>query len=49
MDAHYTPAVVQDALLRAALGHLLLLLLLDLGGLRLDLTGTGKGSVNCAR
>ena len=40
------PAVVENALLGAALGDLLLLLLFDLGGLRLDLAGTGERSVN---
>lgn len=42
----YVPTVVQEALVRAALGHLGLLLLLDLGALRLDLTGTSEGSVD---
>ena len=39
-------ASVCDSLLRAALGGLLLLLLLDLGGLRLDLSGTCQRSVD---
>lgn len=43
----YTPAVVEDALLGTALRHLLLLLLFDLGGLRLYFAGTGERSVNC--
>ena len=47
-DFHYSPTVVQNALLSTALGGLLLLLLVDLGGLRLDLTGTGKRTVNYA-
>ena len=42
------PAVVEDPLLSTALGDLLLLLLFDLGGLRLDLTGTGERAVNCS-
>lgn len=40
------PSGVQETLLGAALRLLGLLLLLDLGGLRLDLTGTCEGSVN---
>lgn len=40
------PSGVQKTLLGTALGLLGLLLLLDLGGLRLDLTGTCEGSVN---
>ena len=40
------PAVVEDPLLSTALGDLLLLLLFDLGGLRLDLAGTGERAVN---
>lgn len=40
------PAVVENALLSTALGDLLLLLLIDLGGLRLDFAGTGERSVN---
>lgn len=40
------PSGVQETLLGTALGLLGLLLLLDLGGLRLDLTGTREGSVN---
>lgn len=40
------PSGVQKTLLGTALGLLGLLLLLDLGGLRLDLTGTREGSVN---
>ena len=42
----YAPAVVENPLLSTALGDLLLLLLFDLGGLRLDLAGTGERSVN---
>lgn len=45
-DDVYEAAGVGDALLRAALGDLLLLLLLDLGSLRLDLTGTRERTVN---
>ena len=41
------PAVVEDPLLSTALGDLLLLLLFDLRGLRLDLTGARKRTVNC--
>lgn len=44
----YEPAVVQDALLRTALGRFLLLLLVNLWCLRLDLTGTRERSVNCS-
>lgn len=40
------PAIVDDALLSTSLWCLLLLLLFDLGGLRLDFAGTGEGSVN---
>ena len=40
------PAVVEHPLLSTALRHLLLLLLFDLGGLRLDLAGTGERAVN---
>ena len=40
------PAVVEDPLLSTALGDLLLLLLFDFGGLRLDLAGTGERYVN---
>ena len=43
---HYAPAVVEHPLLSTALRHLLLLLLFDLGGLRLDLAGTGERAVN---
>jgi hypothetical protein len=43
----YIPSVVKDALLCPALGGLLLLLLVDLGGLRLDFARTGERSVNC--
>ena len=43
---NYAPTVVDDALLCAALGRLLLLLLFDLRGLRLDLTGARKRTVN---
>lgn len=39
-------ASVSESLLRTALGSLLLLLLLDLRGLRLDLSGTSQTSVN---
>jgi hypothetical protein len=39
------PAVVEDALLCAALEHLLLLLI-DLGRLRLNFAGEGERSVN---
>ena len=45
----YAPPVVDDALLCAALGRLLLLLLFDLRGLRLDLTGARKRTVNYTR
>jgi len=38
--------VVEDPLLCAALGSLLLLLLVDFGGLRLDFTRTSEGSVD---
>jgi hypothetical protein len=41
-------AGVCKSLLRAALRSLLLLLLLDLGGLRLDLSSTSQTSVNLA-
>jgi len=41
-------ASVQDPLLGTALGLLRLLLRLDLGGLRLDFTGTSEGSVDFA-
>jgi hypothetical protein len=41
-------AGVSESLLRTALRSLLLLLLLDLGGLRLDLAGTSQTSVNLA-
>ena len=41
-------ASVREPLLRAALRSLLLLLLLDLRGLRLDLAGTSQTSVNFA-
>ena len=41
-------ASVCESLLRAALRSLLLLLLLDLGGLRLNLSGTSQTSVNLA-
>ena len=47
LDVHEAAGVCEP-LLCAALGDLLLLLLLDLGGLRLDLAGTGEGSVNLA-
>ena len=40
------PAIVENPLLSTALGDLLLLLLFDFGGLRLDLAGTGERSVN---
>ena len=43
---HNAPAVVENALLGTALRDLLLLLLFDLGGLRLDLAGTGERAVN---
>ena len=39
-------AVVKQALVRAPLGDLLLVLLLDLGGLAAHLTGTSQGTVN---
>jgi hypothetical protein len=42
----YAPAVVENALLGTALRRLLLLLLFDLGALRLDLSGTCERSVN---
>ena len=42
----HSPAVVEHPLLSTALRHLLLLLLFDLGGLRLDLAGTGERAVN---
>jgi hypothetical protein len=42
----YLPPVVKDALLGPALGRLLLLLGLNLGGLRLDFAGAGERSVN---
>ena len=42
------PAVVENALLCPAFGCLLLLLLVDLGGLRLHFARTGERSVNCA-
>ena len=41
------PAVVQDALLCTSLWRFLLLLLLNLGCLRLDLAGSSERSVNC--
>ena len=44
-DVHET-AGVRDSLLCAALGGLLLLLGLNLGSLRLDLTGTSEGTVD---
>ena len=44
-DINKSSGVLQ-ALLGATLGGLLLLLRLDLGGLRLDFSRTGKGSVN---
>ena len=44
----YVPTVVEHPLLSTALRHLLLLLLFDLGGLRLDLAGTGERAVNCS-
>jgi len=44
-DVHETASVL-DSLLCAALGGLLLLLRLNLGSLRLDLTGTSEGTVN---
>ena len=43
---HYAPTVVEHPLLSTALRDLLLLLLFDLGGLRLDLAGTGERAVN---
>ena len=43
---YYLPTVVEHPLLSTALRHLLLLLLFDLGGLRLDLAGTGERAVN---
>ena len=42
------PAIVEDALLCPAFGSLLLLLLVDLGGLRLHFARTSERSVNCA-
>ena len=45
-DLQYSPTVVEDALLCAALGGLFLLLCLDLGCLRLDFAGTRERSVN---
>ena len=42
----YIPTVVKNTLLRAALWYLGLLLLLHLGSLRLDLTGTSERSVD---
>jgi hypothetical protein len=39
-------SLVDDSLLGTANNRLLLLLLGNLGGLRLDLTGTSEGSVN---
>ena len=42
----YAPTAVEHPLLSTALRHLLLLLLFDFGGLRLDLAGTGERSVN---
>ena len=41
------PAVIEDALLCPAFRCLLLLLLVDLGGLRLHFARTGERSVNC--
>jgi hypothetical protein len=49
MNACYPPAVVEDALLCPTLGGLLLFLLFDLGGLRLDLAGTSERAVNWKR
>ena len=40
------PTVVENALLSTALRSLLLLLLFDLGGLRLNFAGTGERAVN---
>lgn len=45
-DDVHEAAGVCETLLRAALRDLLLLLLLDLGGLRLDLTGTRERTVD---
>ena len=45
-DIKDIPAVVENALLSTALGDLLLLLLFDLGGLRLDFASTGERAVN---
>ena len=42
----YSPTVVDNSLLCPTLWGLLLFLFFDLGGLRLDLTGTGKRTVN---
>jgi hypothetical protein len=42
----YSPTVVEKSLLCPTLGGLLLFLFFDLGALRLDLTGTGKRTVN---
>jgi hypothetical protein len=46
-DVHKA-AVVKEALVGSATGLLLLVGLLDLGGLRLDLTGTCEGTVDFA-
>ena len=46
-DSRYSPAVVENPLLSTPFRDLLLLLLFDLGGLRLYFAGTGEGSVNC--
>ena len=46
LQAIDSPAVIQNPLLSTTFGSLLLLLLFDLGGLRLDFAGTGKRSVN---
>ena len=40
------PAIVKDPLLSPPLGGLLLFLLFDFGGLRLDFASAGKRSVN---
>jgi len=41
-----TPAVVDETLVSPSFGSLLLLLLIDLGGLRLDFTRTSERSVD---
>jgi hypothetical protein len=46
MLPEYAPTVVEDPLLGTALGSLLFLLGLDLGGLRFDFASTGERTVN---